>query len=126
MGSYVLPTLLLGSRGENVRKLQGYLRLLGFSLAQDSIFGPETRQAVINFQAQAGVAPLDGIVGPRTWAAIEANLGYSVDIRQESPPIIPEVGGPPTEPFFTPGKILAGGLLLAGVAGLLFGKRSKR
>lgn len=121
MPAYVLPTLQLGSRGENVRKLQEYLKLLGQTLAVDGVFGPETRQAVINFQAQAGVTPLDGIVGPRTWEAIEDNLQVSVDIPPEGTPPddIPEVGGPS---WFTPTKLVAGGLILAGLAGVLMRK----
>lgn len=118
-----LPTLQLGSRGENVRKLQGYLSLLGIPVTADAIFGNATRQAVLIFQAQAGVRPQDGIVGPLTWAAIENNLGYSVDVGGSAPQV-PEL--PPESPSISPGKVVAGGLVLAGLAGLLFGGRSRK
>jgi peptidoglycan hydrolase-like protein with peptidoglycan-binding domain len=125
MPSRVLPTLQLGSRGDDVRKLQGYLNMLGQSITQDSVFGPATRQAVINFQAQAGVTPLDGIVGPRTWTAIEVNLGISVDVGGGGSPQIPEADDAPSDSGITPGKILGGGLLLAGLAALLRGGSRK-
>ncbi|MFJ6411954.1 peptidoglycan-binding protein [Terribacillus saccharophilus] len=56
-GSYIRT----GSRGENVRRIQ---RALG--VTADGIFGPNTRQAVINFQRNNGLG-VDGIVGPETW-----------------------------------------------------------
>ncbi|QXE03172.1 peptidoglycan DD-metalloendopeptidase family protein [Terribacillus sp. DMT04] len=56
-GSYIRT----GSRGENVRKIQ---RAVGVTV--DGIFGPNTRQAVINFQRNNGLG-VDGIVGPETW-----------------------------------------------------------
>lgn len=66
--------LKLGSRGEDVRMLQNYLNALGFSVGKaDGIFGPATRNAVINFQRSRGLA-VDGIVGPATIAAINAAL----------------------------------------------------
>lgn len=120
MPAYVLPTLLLGSRGDDVRKLQGYLRTLGFPVAQDAVFGPETRQAVINFQAQSGV-PMDGIVGPRTWEAIEVNLGANVDVG--GPDQAPPGAQPPEESSSM--SIVAWGLALAGIAGLLYSDRSR-
>lgn len=59
------PALLrCGDRGAGVRRLQGKL-----SAAVDGIFGRRTEAAVIAFQRGAGLAP-DGIVGPRTWAAL--------------------------------------------------------
>jgi len=56
--------LKLGSRGTDVQALQA---LLG--LPQDAIFGPNTRNAVINFQRSHGLNP-DGIVGDKTWAVL--------------------------------------------------------
>lgn len=56
--------LKLGSTGELVRKLQARL-----GIPVDGIFGPQTEQAVIDFQKAHGLVP-DGIVGPKTWAAL--------------------------------------------------------
>ena len=125
MPANTYPTLVLGSRGENVRKLQTYLNQLGQTAAVDGVFGPETRQAVITFQALVGL-PADGIVGPDTWQSISDNLGMSLDLDgTPDTATIPEVGGPPGEPFLTPGKLIAGGLIFAGVAAVLYGGRKR-
>jgi Putative peptidoglycan binding domain/Heterokaryon incompatibility protein Het-C len=71
------PVLRRGSRGERVRFLQ---RLLNDWLANppgraplvlDGIFGPRTQAAVVAFQRRNGL-PADGIVGSRTWNALQA------------------------------------------------------
>jgi hypothetical protein len=36
----------------------------------DGLFGPATRRAVIAFQTRAGLPEADGVVGPRSWAAL--------------------------------------------------------
>ncbi len=64
-----------GSSGQSVRQLQFMLRVLSEYIneippvAEDGIFGPQTRNAVIAFQRFAGLSP-DGIVGPATWSAL--------------------------------------------------------
>jgi hypothetical protein len=63
------PRLALGDRGEAVRRVQGTLRQREAHLQVDGIFGRATEAAVIRFQRRAGLAD-DGIVGPRTWAAL--------------------------------------------------------
>ena len=63
-------TLRYGSRGDEVTLLQRKLRACGYALAVDGIFGPMTREAVRSYQAQRGLA-VDGIVGSRTWAALD-------------------------------------------------------
>lgn len=62
-------TLRIGSRSPEVQTLQEQLNSAGANLAVDGIFGPQTRQAVIQFQRAAGLAP-DGVVGPQTWASL--------------------------------------------------------
>lgn len=59
-----MPMISLGSRGEAVRAAQGYL-----GIAADGSFGPLTKAAAIAFQKSAGLTP-DGIIGPRSWAAL--------------------------------------------------------
>ena len=61
-----MTELKIGSRGAEVKTLQGRLNLV-----QDGIFGHITAEAVRDFQKRAGLT-VDGIVGSKTWAA----LGY--------------------------------------------------
>jgi hypothetical protein len=56
------PTLKLGSKGDDVRRVQQLLMV-------DGIFGDLTRIAVTDFQHDKGLAT-DGIVGPETWQAL--------------------------------------------------------
>ena len=71
-----LPDLRQGQRGGNVQTLQKALNLAaGRSLAQDGDFGPATAQAVRDLQRIFfGGLGVDGIVGPRTRAAIGVAL----------------------------------------------------
>lgn len=64
-----------GSVGEAVRDLQQSLAALGYPLAVDGIFGKETEKAVSAFQRDHGLGA-DGIVGPRTLAAIREALPF--------------------------------------------------
>ncbi len=60
----------LGSSGRDVAEAQCLLQHLGFPLcarALDGTFGPDTEQAVIAFQRQAGLDSADGLVGQDTW-----------------------------------------------------------
>jgi peptidoglycan hydrolase-like protein with peptidoglycan-binding domain len=71
------PVLRWGKRGPDVLELQTKLNLAGATpeLALDSIFGPRTAQAVVEFQLGHGLAP-DAIAGPLTWGALdEATIG---------------------------------------------------
>ena len=70
------PGVLLreGSRGDNVRLMQEYLRTISQrynipSVSIDGIFGPATRRAVVAFQNLFGL-PADGIIGRNTWDRI--------------------------------------------------------
>jgi len=62
------PTLRRNTTGEFVLYLQ---RILG--VEQAGTFGPKTEAAVREFQRQHAMVP-DGIVGPKTWAALDAQL----------------------------------------------------
>ena len=59
-----------GSRGEDVKALQRALRQVGYDLEIDGIFGRITLECVKSFQGTHGLTR-DGIVGPKTWAALE-------------------------------------------------------
>lgn len=57
-------------RGDDVRELQQRLNRLGFDSGQvDGIFGPDTRAATVDFQANAGLVD-DGTAGPETIDAL--------------------------------------------------------
>lgn len=62
-GMNARPTLRRGSAGPLVRQLQ---HALGIA-PDDGIFGPRTEAGVREFQRAAGLVP-DGIVGPKSWA----------------------------------------------------------
>lgn len=66
-----LPTLRLGSQGEDVKYLQNLLNYIyGPELNIDGIFGTKTETAVKKFQKDYGLA-VDGIVGRNTWNKLE-------------------------------------------------------
>ncbi len=58
-----------GSVGPRVRTIQRRLRARGWRITVDGIYGPRTEEIIRAFQAEKGLAA-DGIVGPRTWAAL--------------------------------------------------------
>jgi N-acetylmuramoyl-L-alanine amidase/Putative peptidoglycan binding domain len=62
------PTLRRGARGDLVRQIQTDLRL-----AVNGIFDGAMEAAVRQFQREQNLVP-DGIVGPRTWASLEASV----------------------------------------------------
>ena len=81
------PTLRRGDRGEYVKQLQNMLIEKGFSCGNsgaDGIFGKDTEKAVKSFQKAAGLT-VDGIVGAKTWNALEGQIEpvttYSATIR---------------------------------------------
>ncbi len=82
------PTLMPGSSGPAVVILQTALNKAMPSLpplAPDGAFGPATRNRVIEFQRSRNLTP-DGVVGPKTWAALAGAA----------------VGGPPAPAGFPP------------------------
>jgi putative chitinase len=77
--------LKVGSKGEDVKKLQEKL-----SLGADGIFGKGTEEAVKAFQTKRGLMP-DGIVGEGTWSKL-------FELRQiitEPAPVAPVVQSSP-------------------------------
>lgn len=95
------PVLRRGSQGRHVHTLQGRLDELGFELVNDGDFGPATEAAVKAFQKAAGepLSGQDGVVGPRTWAALDRGVKApsrpaqrpSRDMSRDFPPL--EVNG---------------------------------
>ncbi|NYD78780.1 peptidoglycan-binding protein [Arthrobacter cupressi] len=60
-----------GGKGQAVFGLQHCASVKGFRTAQDGLFGPKTKTAIVSFQRSRGLVA-DGVVGPRTWAALVA------------------------------------------------------
>lgn len=67
-----LPTLRLGSKGDDVKYLQVILNFYGYDIKVDGMFGSKTEVAVKKFQKSRKLTP-DGIVGPKTWNALLAD-----------------------------------------------------
>jgi GH24 family phage-related lysozyme (muramidase) len=91
--------LRVGSRGEDVRKLQALLRRYDPQLRPDGVFGPQTERAVRLGQRRNGLYPPDGIAGPMTMGALTgtgAGNGYAGTARA-----IPS--GTPTRSVAIPG-----------------------
>ena len=66
------PVLTLGSTGLPVRRAQKRMSLVGFDVGGvDGSYGSKTAAAVKKLQQQSGVG-VDGVVGPQTWALIDA------------------------------------------------------
>ncbi len=62
--------LKVGSSGDEVKRVQQALEKYGYDVGgADGIFGQKTKNAVMNFQRDAGLA-VDGIVGPATLKAL--------------------------------------------------------
>jgi penicillin-insensitive murein DD-endopeptidase len=59
-------TIRIGDRGSDVAEVQSIL-----GIETNGRFGPITQNAVEEFQESRGLNP-DGIVGPKTWAALRA------------------------------------------------------
>src|SRR5262245_59692600 len=72
-----MPSLLRnGEKGEEVKQLQQLLnqRLSPSpNLSVDGDFGARTEAAVRLYQASVGLG-IDGVVGPRTWEALETGV----------------------------------------------------
>jgi g-D-glutamyl-meso-diaminopimelate peptidase len=78
-GGCTIEIMTLGSTGPNVKLIQSLLIRLDYAPGSiDGTFGPQTQQAVANFQHNNRLTP-DGVIGPITWVAIEKLLrGYDI------------------------------------------------
>lgn len=81
-----------GKNGEEVRRLQQFLnkRLIPSpNLKVDGDFGVRTEVAVRLYQASVGLG-IDGVVGPRTWAALETGVVTNPAINTAIPNSFPD------------------------------------
>lgn len=75
----VLTLSKLGSRGDEVRRIQKKLKSLGYYKgAVDGVYGTATQKAVRDFQKSCGIEA-DGIAGPKTirYLGLEGSTGTS-------------------------------------------------
>lgn len=67
----------MGSRGEEVRRIQQKLKSMGYYTGSvDGIYGTQTQSAVRRFQRDNGLA-VDGIAGPKTLSYLGISSGSS-------------------------------------------------
>ncbi|MCB0328684.1 MAG: peptidoglycan-binding protein [Bdellovibrionales bacterium] len=81
---------------ESVRELQRSLRELGYDIKVDGAFGKNTANAVREFQRSQGLT-VDGVVGKKTLAAIDAGLASDVLKqleRKQDQPVPPRESSP--------------------------------
>ncbi|HWF74116.1 MAG TPA: peptidoglycan-binding protein [Solirubrobacteraceae bacterium] len=63
-------TLKVGDQGVDVKTLQAWLTIVGFSVPQTGFFGPKTRHQAAAFQSAKALRPATGTVGRKTAAAL--------------------------------------------------------
>ncbi|MGD6815654.1 peptidoglycan-binding domain-containing protein [Metabacillus sp. 84] len=76
INSFGLPNTILkiGDRGSDVLKVQQGLNDLSSGLAEDGIYGPKTKAAILKFQQRFPELANDGIYGPETRKVMEKVL----------------------------------------------------
>lgn len=82
-----MKTLKKGSKGEEVEVLQTLLNKEGYNLVVDSDFGQKTHDALVAWQKAHGLVA-DGIVGPKTWAALGVKETNSTSSKCVDPSVV--------------------------------------
>lgn len=78
------PLLKQGAKGEAVTRLQNLLAAAGHSVGKvDGVFGAATLAAVKAFQTKIAT-DVDGVVGPRSWGALETFRASGTLVKQGS------------------------------------------
>jgi len=82
-----MRTLKIGSNGPDVKDLQTNLRIMGYNLTPDGIFGNNTFQIVVQFQTSHNLSP-DGVVGINTWTVLNEEVQelpvYGIDVSHHN------------------------------------------
>ncbi|AXF56814.1 MULTISPECIES: NlpC/P60 family protein [Bacillaceae] len=74
--------LITDDQGSEVEQLQSELRNQGYTVQVDGVFGPETEDAVKEYQSDQGLV-IDGIAGPNTYQALEPDTSSNGDPSNE-------------------------------------------
>lgn len=82
-----MMTLKKGSKGEQVEVLQHLLNVEGYKLTIDSDFGQKTHDALVAWQKAHGLVA-DGIVGPKTWAALGVQETTTTNSKCVDPSVV--------------------------------------
>lgn len=77
-----MEVLKLGSKCSSVLALQKFLNSQGFNLKEDGDFGAKTEAAVKSLQTRLNIVS-DGIVGQKTYNAIQSKYGYKFDVSDD-------------------------------------------
>jgi peptidoglycan hydrolase-like protein with peptidoglycan-binding domain len=80
----VASTAPPGPDVHTISGLQQALKMLGYRIAVDGDYGPETRQAVTDFQTHTGIVA-DGIAGSQTEGKLLMELSRSGQFCAKSP-----------------------------------------
>ena len=76
--------LKIGTRGDDVQKLQAILTQAGFTVGEpDGVYGKSTRQAIIEFQAAKNLQD-DGIAGQETMKNLLGSTAQQISRGQEA------------------------------------------
>lgn len=108
----------IGSRGEEVRKIQKKLKSLGhYNGAVDGIYGTATKKAVIAFQKSCGITA-DGVAGPKTlkYLGLEASSSSSGKYSQSDIELLAKLIAAEARGESYVGQVAVGAVVLNRVA----------
>ena len=108
----------LGSKGDEVRKIQKKLKELGYyNSSVDGIFGSATKKAVIAFQKNCGITA-DGIAGPKTlkYLGLEASSSSSGNYSQSDIELLAKLIAAEARGESYVGQVAVGAVVLNRVA----------